>query len=155
MGVYLKDLNINKGKDKKKSKHKYNAKSVDNQFGHFDSNAEFLRYLNLLDQQRMGLIKDIKKHVRFEIVPSIKVMVEKKMKTKTKLVERVDESARHYTCDFMYTRVSDGVTVIEDVKSEMTAKIRDYGLRKHLMKWLIARMNEAGGKYEFNEVVYK
>lgn len=149
MGVYLKEL-------KKLTKQKYNNKNVVNEFGKFDSEAEFYRYLDLLDKKHRGLIKDLQKQVRYEIVPSIKVMVEKRLKTKTKLIERVDESARHYTCDFQYTLTSSGQTIIEDVKSKITAKIRDYGLRRHLMKWLIKRMNEKEGweRYVFKEVVY-
>lgn len=147
MSVYLKNI---------RKQTKYNSKKVENEFGKFDSKKEFLRYIDLLDKQRRGLIKDLQKQVRYEIVPSIKIVVEKPLKTKTKLVERVDESARHYTCDFQYTLTSSGQTIIEDVKSKITAKIRDYGLRRHLMKWLIKRMNEKEGweRYVFKEVVY-
>lgn len=160
MGIRLKDLpaklreRLKKEIDEKPKGNKYNAKKVVNQYGCFDSNAESGRFFSLMYQEKAGIIRDLRKQVRFEIIPAIKKKEIVHLKTKDKVIERVDESARHYTCDFMYTRVSDGVTVIEDVKSEMTSKIRDYGLRRHLMKWLIVRMNEEGGKYEFNEIIY-
>ncbi len=77
------------------------------------------------------------------------------MKTKTKFVERTDELAAYYTCDFQY--VCDGVTVIEDAKSEATRREKDYVLRRKLMKNLIKEQNEVEGKevLRFNEWVRK
>ena len=107
----------------RQSRSKYGARKVKNAWGEFDSKAEWMRYVELLDMQRRGLIKSLQRQVRYEIIPAIKVVKEIALKTKTKYVERTDELAAHYTCDFQYEQ--DGVLVIEDAKSEATRMSKD------------------------------
>ena len=136
---------------------KFGEKKVRNAWGEFDSKSEWYRYAELMFMQRKGLISDLKRQVRYEIIPAIKVQnvvqVQLKTKTKTKIVERVDELPAHYTCDFQY--IQDGVLVIEDAKSEATRKEKDYVLRRKLMKHLIQEQNVVAGRevMRFNEWV--
>lgn len=113
------------------------------------------RYIELVQMQRVGLINGLQRQVKYEIIPAIKVQKEIALKTKTKVVERVDEKAAHYTCDFQYFQ--DGVLVIEDAKSEATRREKDYVLRRKLMKHLIQEQNEVAGReaMRFNEWVSK
>lgn len=134
-------------------RNKFGARKIRNAYGEFDSRAEWNRYIELLDMQRRGLINGLQRQVKYEIIPAITKTVEMQLKTKTKYVERVDEKAAHYTCDFQYFQ--DGVLVIEDAKSEATRKEKDYVLRRKLMKHLIHEQNEIAGResMRFNEWV--
>lgn len=134
-------------------RNKFGARKFTNNFGTWDSRAEFCRYMELMDMQRKGVISDLHRQVKYEIIPAIKVAKIIALKTKTKLVERVDEKPAHYTCDFQY--LQDGVLVIEDAKSEATRKEKDYILRRKLMKHLIQEQNEVAGHevMRFNEWV--
>lgn len=137
------------------TRNKFGARKIRNEWGEFDSRAEMARYIELVQMQRVGLINGLQRQVRYEIIPAIKVQKEIALKTKTKVVERVDEKAAHYTCDFQYTQ--DGVLVIEDAKSEATRREKDYVLRRKLMKHLIQEQNEVAGReaMRFNEWVSK
>lgn len=135
------------------TRNKFGARKFRNEWGEFDSRAEFWRYAELLEMQRKGLINGLQRQVKYEIIPAIRVQKEIALKTKTKYVERVEEKAAHYTCDFQYFQ--DGVLVIEDAKSEATRKEKDYVLRRKLMKHLIQEQNEMVGRetMRFNEWV--
>lgn len=122
---------------------KYFAQKVKTNEGVFDSKREHLRWLVLKQMEREGKISLLKRQVRFEILPRLTYEHEVKMKTKVKKVIRVDEKAKHYTCDFLY--YEDGHMVVEDVKSKGTMGARDYSLRRHLIKWLLQRKNEEIG----------
>ena len=103
--------------------------------------------------QRRGVISQLQRQVRYEIIPAITYEKTIVLKTKTKVVERVDEKPAHYTCDFQYLR--DGVLVIEDAKSDATRREKDYVLRRKLIKHLIREQNEVAGRevMRFNEWV--
>jgi hypothetical protein len=77
----------------------------------FDSLFEARRWLELRALEQAGHIKDLKRQVRFEIIP----------KTSR-------NRARHYTADFVYTE--NGKPVAEDVKG---VKTTDYALRRDLL----------------------
>ena len=135
------------------TRNKFGARKFRNEWGEWASKAEFWRFAELLEMQRKGLISGLQRQVKYEIIPAIRKVVEKPLKTKTKVVERVEEKAAHYTCDFQYTQ--DGVLVIEDAKSEATRREKDYVLRRKLMKHLIQEQNEMAGReaMRFNEWV--
>lgn len=132
---------------------KFHNKRYVDAFGKWDSKIEGRRYAELLEMQRRGLINGLQRQVKYEIIPAIRKVVEKPLKTKIKYVERVEEKAAHYTCDFQYYQ--DDVLVIEDAKSEATRKEKDYVLRRKLMKHLIQEQNEVAGRevMRFNEWV--
>lgn len=82
----------------------------------FDSKKEYARYNELIMMQRAGMISDLQRQVRFEIVP----------KSKT-------ERAAYYVADFVYSK-PDGKKIIEDVKSAMTKQLPVYILKRKLVK---------------------
>lgn len=134
-------------------KQKYFARKVKNSFGIFDSMQEYERFLYLKHLQDIGDISKLERQVSFEIIPKLTRLEEVKLKTKTKVIERVDEQAAKYTPDFCYYK--DGVYVIEEVKSNGSILARDYPLRRKLMKQIIERHNRDGSSdvlWVFNEV---
>lgn len=123
---------------------KYFSKKIKNEYGVFDSQTEYNRFLYLKHLEDIGEIHDLKQHVEFEIIPKLVVKKQIHLKTKTKTVERVEERAAHYTCDFTYIEKG-GKYVIEEVKSKGTILARDYPLRKKLIKQLIFKHNDELG----------
>lgn len=123
---------------------KYFSKTVKTEFGTFDSKTEYERFLYLKHQENIGVISELKQQVKFEIIPKIIKKVPVQLKTKVKYVDRVEESAKHYTADFTYIN-HDGQYVISEVKSEGSALARDYPLRRALIKQIIYRHNEEIG----------
>lgn len=92
-----------------------------------DSRKEAERYVDLLWQERGGLISDLRRQVRFQIIPPLKI------NGKTAEREAV------YVADFVYVqrKIDDPTfrqTVIEDVKGFKTP---EYVLKRKLMKWHI------------------
>ena len=85
----------------------------------FDSKKEAQRYGELLLMQKAKHIRDLKTQVRYELIPSQRIG--------NKVVER----ACHYVADFDYY-TSDGVHVVEDVKSPAT-RTKDYIIKRKLM----------------------
>lgn len=80
------------------TQNKYKAKKC----GSFDSKKEASRWLVLCEMQEKGLISDLNRQVKYEVIP-------KQMKD-GKVIER----ATKYIADFVYTQ--EGKTVVEDVK---------------------------------------
>lgn len=108
--------------DEKKRKSKYGNIVVETDDMKFDSKKEERHYRKLKVMERAGLIKDLQHHVVFELAPSVKYSIVPKAKP-----------AIRYEADFVY--IKDGKKVVEDVKSEQTAKNQVYILKKHLMMW--------------------
>lgn len=84
---------------------KYHAKKATVDGITFDSRKEADRYLTLKAMEEEGLIGDLRRQVRYELVPAF------------------DVDGRHYrpvfyVADFVY--VEDGKTVVEDVKGMKT-----------------------------------
>ena len=79
----------------------------------FDSRKESARYSDLKLMHRAGAITDLTLQPKFDIVIN-------------------GQKVCSYIADFSY--VENGVTVVEDVKSEMTRKLPTYRLKKKLMK---------------------
>ena len=94
---------------------KYNARGVDADGIHFDSRAEYRRYLDLQLMERAGEITGLTVHPEYELQPHFRY------NGKT-------ERAIKYTPDFEYIN-SNGLKVCEEVKGCIT---KDYVLRKKL-----------------------
>ena len=124
--------------------------------GEFDSKAEFERYLHLKHLEDIGVISCLKRQVKFEIIPKLVKQVEVQLKTKTKIVERTEEMAAHYTADFCYLD-HDGKYIIEELKGSYTKNLADYILRRKLIKRIVFLHNEEVGfvDWEFKEVISK
>jgi hypothetical protein len=82
----------------------------------FDSQKEAMRYLELKALLDQGKIKDLKLQFKFDCVVN-------------------DQKICYYLADFVYLD-SKGKTVVEDVKSEYTAKNPVYRLKKKLVEAL-------------------
>ena len=76
---------------------KYNARKVKYKDIIFDSKKEFERYLELLDMEKRGEIKELRRQMKYEILPGNQYY-----------------RPVHYIADFVY--VKDGQETIEDVK---------------------------------------
>lgn len=88
---------------------KYNAKSLSG----FDSKKEARRWNELQLMQKAGLITELRRQVKFELIPS--------QKYEGATVER----AVYYVADFTYYQ--DGEYVVEDVKpTDKSGKVSKY-----------------------------
>ena len=85
----------------------------------FDSKKEYKRWCELVLLQRAGQVTDLKRQVKYELIPSQKVG------------KRVAERACTYVADFVYTE--NGETVVEDTKG---FKTKDYIIKRKLMLWV-------------------
>lgn len=96
-------------------KNKYgNHKIVHERWGVFDSDLEMARYIFLMEREKKGEISDLRRQVEFSLIPSQYKAVEVKLKTKTKVVQRVAEHEISYKADFVYEK--NGETIVEDYK---------------------------------------
>ena len=102
-------------------RNKYNAVKIEKDGMKFDSQKEYKRYIELTAQLQRGEILELKCQVKFELAPKVKIAGEKRAKP-----------ALRYFADFTY--ISNGVLVVEDVKSAVTRKLQSYRQKKHLMK---------------------
>lgn len=89
----------------------------------FDSRKEARRYQELKLLERAGKITDLKCQVKFELIPAQHL-------EDGKCVER----PVNYYADFVYTEGRQ--LVVEDVKSEITRKQKDYIIKRKLMLWV-------------------
>ncbi len=90
--------------------------------GGFDSVKEAERWNVLVAREHGGAIADLRKQVRFELVP-------KQLRD-----DGLPEKPVQYVADFVY--VEDGRRVVEDVKSPMTRRLKDYIIKRKLMLWV-------------------
>ena len=102
------------------SKHKYNNEPCEVLGIKFDSRKECHRYLELKGMYEAGIIKDLKLQHHFTLQEAFKT------------VEGESIRKMEYVADFTYID-ENGKLIIEDVKSEATAKNEKYKLKKKLM----------------------
>lgn len=96
--------------------------------GTFDSRKEYKRYMYLKFLEESGAIADLKKQVRFELIPAQKLSTPRVDK---KGVRQLTERAVNYIADFTYSK--DGAFVVEDTKGMRTP---EYVIKRKLMKWI-------------------
>lgn len=89
----------------------------------FDSKREAERWSHLQLLQRAGRISGLQRQVPFVLVPPVKFEGSAKKKP-----------AIRFIADFEY--IENGARVVEDVKSEITAKLPAFQMKRHLMKHL-------------------
>lgn len=98
-------------------KHKFNNKKMTTPDGEFDSKGEWQRWLFLKEAQQNGHIFDLKRQVKFTLIPTQYRDEIVHLKTKDKVVQRVAEREITYTADFVYFKQPDGHgLVVEDYK---------------------------------------
>ena len=95
---------------------KYGNKKVTTAEGTFDSKGEYARWLYLKDAQRRGEIRDLRRQVRFSLVPPVHYTKTVHLKTKDKQVQRLWTQEVTYTADFVYVAAENAQTVVEDFK---------------------------------------
>lgn len=103
----------------------------------FDSKKEYQVYLALLKMEEQGDITDLERQVKFTIVPTVLEEYEVRLKTKTKIKERVAEKAVTYTADFVWKK--DGEPVVCDVKAspKSTALDKAYIIKRKVMRYYL------------------
>lgn len=106
---------------------KYHNRKVEIDGLKFDSMWEARRWQELRLLESAGVIRDLQRQVRFEVIP----------KTET-------ERACFYVADFVYAEGS--CLVIEDAKSPATRANREYINKRKAVKWRYPQ-------YEFREIV--
>lgn len=98
----------------------------------FDSGREYARYNNLKMLQNAGIITDLKRQVKFVLIPTQRAYtteVYKKGKHKGELkLGKVIEKECAYYADFTYKK--NGILVVEDTKG---VKTKDYILKRKMM----------------------
>lgn len=100
----------------------------------FDSIGEANRYVYLKHLENDGVIRDLKCQVKFKICESVKYKEERR------------DPIRYYIADFQYLTGKPLVTVVEDFKSESTAKGSTYRLKRQLF------LSKYYGIVDFKEV---
>jgi hypothetical protein len=84
----------------------------------FDSIKEYMRYLHLIQLERIGQISNLQRQVRYELVPPQYDPVPRyseKTGQRLKDGKKLVEHGVYYVADFVYN-LKDGATVVEDVK---------------------------------------
>ena len=98
---------------------KYHSRKITKDGITFDSVKEYRRFCELSLLERAGAITDLKRQVKFELIPSQRV--------DGKVVER----ACCYVADFVYKQ--NGKTIVEDTKG---FKTKDYIIKRKLMLYV-------------------
>ena len=99
---------------RKVGKYKNRKLTIDGEV--FDSQKEARRYRDLVLLQRTGQISNLKRQVRYELIPT------------QRIGGKVVEKSCVYIADFVYTE--NGETVVEDTKGFRT---KDYIIKRKLM----------------------
>lgn len=140
---------------KKRGFNKYQARSVMYRGIKFDSTHERDYYILLCHKQRKGEICGLRLQTPFILIPQTTKLVPKQLKTKTRYDKRVVEQDAGYHNDFSFYDIKEGVYVCCEYKSEMTAELQDYILRRKLMVRKIYEHNAKGRSiWIFREVIY-
>jgi hypothetical protein len=108
---------------------KYGNRKVNVNGIEFDSRKEGYRYAELCLMERAGAIQNLRRQVKFELLPS--QYAEYRVKGangKIKAVKRLLERECSYVADFVYEE--NGKTVVEDTKGFRT---KDYIIKRKLM----------------------
>lgn len=102
---------------KKSKRAKYNNEKVEWDGIQFDSKKEYKRWRELLVLQKAGIIAQLKRQVKFELIKASET-----------------ERACNYVADHVYMICETGEKVVEDVKSDATRKLSTYIMKRKLMK---------------------
>lgn len=112
-------------------KRKFNNKKMTTPDGEFDSKGEWERWLFLKEAVKNGQISDLRRQVKYILIPTQYRTEIVHLKTKDKEVQRVAEREITYTADFVYEK--GGEKVVEDFKGMRT---KDYLIKRKLMLYL-------------------
>ncbi|RYZ49916.1 MAG: DUF1064 domain-containing protein [Sphingobacteriales bacterium] len=104
-------------KPKKGKRPKYRNHKVEWEGMVFDSTKEYERYRELLLWQKAGVIGQLERQVKYELIPANET-----------------ERKTEYWADHRYRMMDTGELVVEDVKSEATRKLSTYIMKRKLMR---------------------
>ena len=113
---------------------KYNSRKTRYNGELFDSKKEARRYAELVLMERAGVITDLRRQVKFELIPAQYEEYERispKTGKRLKAGKRCVEQSVVYNADFVYMK--DGKQVVEDAKGMRTEK---YIIKRKLMLWI-------------------
>ena len=84
------------------SKNKFNAHKVTYRGMTFDSRKEFKRFLYLQFLEKKGVISQLRRQVKFQIIPPLYVARTVNHAKTTRIKSSLVDSPAYYTCDFLY-----------------------------------------------------
>lgn len=99
---------------------KYHNKKVEYDGIKFDSVKEKNRYIGLKQLERLGVIQNLQRQVKYELQPSFKL--------NGKTIRSIT-----YIADFVY--IQDGVEVIEDVKGSKYMETEAFKIKKKMFEY--------------------
>lgn len=124
MNISAEQYNLMQGKLKaNKYKNKSTKATTDGKETTFDSGKEKARYNKLKLSELAGEISDLKRQVKFTLIPAQYVDVSGKRTC-------IEKSVSYYA-DFTY--IENGKLVVEDVKSKVTKSLPAYILKRKMM----------------------
>ena len=112
---------------------KYNATKVEVDGILFDSKKEANRYKALKELEQKGEIHDLRRQVKFVLIPEQRLPDWTGPKGGTHRGELLERECS-YIADFVY-ELPDGGTVVEDCKSPVT-RTPEYIIKRKLLLWL-------------------
>lgn len=122
------------GKQKARGSSKYHAEKVTVNGITFDSKKEARRYLELTALEQSGKIHDLRRQVKYLLIPEQRESCAERYKSGPKKGQfkpgRVLERECAYYADFDYYNTEDGTHVVEDVKGMRT---KEYRLKRKLL----------------------
>jgi hypothetical protein len=100
-----------------------------------DSRKEANRWCELLLLQRAGKIYDLKRQVKYILIPEQYIYYERIGKNGRRLKDgkKVLEKECAYIADFVYTDTETNTVIVEDTKGKKT---KDYIIKRKLMLWI-------------------
>ena len=112
---------------------KYHSKKIIVNGEKFDSKKEHSRFKQLSLLEKAGVITNLKRQVKYELIPAQYETFERYGKTGKRLKDgrKCVENAVTYYADFVYE--TDGKTVVEDAKG---VKTKDYIIKRKLMLYV-------------------
>ena len=123
-------MTFRKGFKREKGK-KYNNKTFEADGYKWDSKKEYDRWKVLKEAEEKGLISDLQRQVKFELIPAVREEYIEHLKTKDRVKTRTLQLAVCYTCDFTY--VKDGEYIVSDVKASPKMLPKEYVLKKKML----------------------
>lgn len=114
---------------RRSKKNKYNAHAVEYDGIQFDSQKEALRYKELTFLQTDGIITDLRRQVKYVLIPAQREPATVGARGGVKQGKLLEKECS-YIADFVYRVVETGEIVIEDTKGFRT---KDYVIKRKLM----------------------
>ena len=97
---------------------KFNNKKMETPDGVFDSKGEWQRWLILKEAEKNGQIKELRRQVKYTLIPTQYRDEIVHLKTKDKVVQRVAEREVTYTADFVYKKLKSSTPFHQDMFGE-------------------------------------